>query len=75
MTPPAEKKYVESREKARRPQHVVNFAERDDKHVVKKIKQQRVENNSMIFPPQVLYYNLEMQLCQVLSAIKSALKI
>ena len=44
MTPPAEKKYVESREKARRPQHVVNFAERDDKHVVKKIKQQRVEN-------------------------------
>ena len=67
-------KCIESREETHQPPHVVNHLQRDDNYVVRKIKQTRAEN---YFVPllQVLYCNLQSQLCQVLFSINSALKI
>ena len=39
IAPPAEKKFTESREETHQPTHVVNHIPRDDKDVVRKIKQ------------------------------------
>ena len=54
--------------------HVVSLIERDDKHVVRQLKQPRAENCSE-FLLQVLYCNLEKRDCQAHFTIKSTLKI
>ena len=59
IAPPAEEKYMECIEEISRLPHVVNFAERDDNYVVRKIKQQGAENCFIFLPLQVLYCNLE----------------
>ena len=62
------------REETDRLPYVVNFILRDDKHVVRQLKQPRAEN-CLVLLLQVLYCNLQPQLCQVLFSINSALKI
>ena len=39
IAPPAEKKYIESREETHQLPHVVNLIPRDDKHVVRQIRE------------------------------------
>ena len=65
---------MESREETYQPLHVVNLLKRNDNYVVRKIKQQIAEK-CFVLLLQVLYCNLEFQLCQVLFLINSALKI
>ena len=69
IAPPAENKCIENREETHQPLYVVNHLKRDDSYVVRKIKQQIAENCSFLLL-QVLYYNLEQQLCQGLLKIK-----
>ena len=57
------------------PQHVVNHLKRDDNHVVRKIKQPRVENCTAFLLLQVLYCNSYSSGCQGPLKIKIALKI
>ena len=67
-------KYTKCGEETLQQPYVVNYSKRDDKHVVRTIRQPRAENYIVLLL-QVLYCNLETQDCQAPFKIKSALKI